>query len=275
MNSHDQHFAQVEEAFSRKATLYDDFGAGHANLERMRRKVRAHVLGFLRPGAKLLELNAGTGADALFFARQGFRVHATDLSPGMCAQIEAKIASGGLQGRLTAQQLSFLALERLPAGSYDYVFSNMGGVNCAGDLHSIAAGVRRVLAPGGCVTWVVMPPVCLWELAQALRGNLRAALRRLSRGGVLANVEGVSFQTYYYWPGQVSRAFGRDFQVAGLQGLSVFTPTADRKTFPRQHPRLYRLLGALDRRLADRAPFNRWGDFYILTLRYQPRRDAP
>ncbi|HEX7975087.1 MAG TPA: class I SAM-dependent methyltransferase [Anaerolineales bacterium] len=257
----------VAEAFSRKAQVYDAFGAGHTNLERMRQKVRSHILAWLQPGDRILELNAGTGGDAVFFAEHGFPVHATDLSPGMVTQIEAKIAAQPLPGRLTVQQCSFLDLKKVTGGPYQCVFSNMGGVNCTAQLETVARGLDPLLAPGGFVTWVVMPPVCLWELAQVLRGDFRVASRRISPRGTLANVEGVRFTTYYYTPARIQRAFGPRYSRLGLQGLSVFTPPADHKDFPRRRPRLYRLLNALEERYADLPPFNRCGDFYILSLR--------
>jgi ubiquinone/menaquinone biosynthesis C-methylase UbiE len=266
-----EHLEAVAEAFSRKALVYDEFGEGHPNLARLRRKVREHVLDFLKPGDRILELNAGTGADAAFFASHGFSVHATDISPGMVSQIRGKIEGQGLQDRLTVQQCSFLALEEVHGGPFDVIFSNMGGVNCVADLRPIASGVQGLLKPGGYVTWVVMPHICPWELAQLLRLDWHAATRRLKPGGVLANVEGVRFMTYYYTPRQVAHAFGVDFHPCRLQGLSVFTPPADRKDFAVRHPYLYTALRALDERMADRAPFNRWGDFFILTQQYKPQ----
>ena len=62
------HFDRVAAAFSRKADEYDAFGDDHLNLARMRRKVYDHVLRFVCPTDRLLELNAGTGIDAAFFA---------------------------------------------------------------------------------------------------------------------------------------------------------------------------------------------------------------
>jgi hypothetical protein len=188
----------------------------------------------------------------------------------MVARIRARIAGGGFEGRLTAQQLSFYDLERAAPGPYDGVLSNMGGVNCAGDLARITRGLERLLAPGAAAVWVVMPPLCLWELAQAARGNFRLAFRRLRRGGVLARVEGLPVRTHYYSPRQVREAFGPHFRLLGLQGLSVFTPPADHKEFPARRPRLYRLLDALDERLAHRFPFHSLGDFFLITLRYEP-----
>jgi len=271
----DDQASAIAEAFSRKALVYDDFGEDHENLARMRQKVRAHVLGYLPPAnhlpaSRILELNAGTGADAAFFASQGYRVHAIDLSPGMVAQIEAKIVRYNLSDRLTVQLCSFLDLEQVSGGPFQYVFSNMGGVNCTADLERVIRGLQKLLAPGAYVTWVVMPPTCLWEMAMIFRGDLRTAARRLSKGGVPSNVEGVQFLTYYYTPKQVIEAFGKQFKPLKVGGLSVFTPTADRKQFARLHPKLYRFLSRLDGYLADRPPFYRWGDFFILTLRYIP-----
>ena len=263
----------IAEAFSRKARVYDEFGTDHDNLARMREKVRKHILSFLKPGDQILELNAGTGADAAYLARLGFRVHATDLSPGMVAQIQDKIDRYELRQLLSVQECSFLHLDQISGGPFQFVLSNMGGLNCTRDLELVARGVRTLLSPGGYVTWVVMPPICLWELSRVLRGDFKTAFRRLSKGGVLANVEGVRFMTYYFTPKKVIQAFGEGFQLVSVLGLSVFTPAADAKEFPYHHPRLYRLLRSLDDRLSDRAPFNRWGDFFILTLRYSPSQD--
>lgn len=262
---------KVAEAFSRKADVYDAFGEAHPNLSRMRQKVRQNMLAHLRTGDRILELNAGTGADAAFFASLGFNVLATDVSPGMVAAIEQKRASQGLESRLTVQQCSFDSLEQLEGRSFDFVFSNMGGINCTADLDRVAGGVDKLLKPGGRVTWVIMPPICLWELAQTLRGDLSTALRRLSPGGTLAHVEGMHFMTWYHTPRRVVRAFGNHFHLTQLVGLSVFTPPADHKFFPTRHPRWYVWLQWLDDLLADHYPFNHWGDFYILTLeKHQP-----
>jgi SAM-dependent methyltransferase len=260
----------VAEAFGRKAEVYDAFGRDHPNLDRMRAKVRRQVERLLPAGARLLEINAGTGADAAYFAGRGYRVHATDLSAGMVARIRTRSAAGDYEGRLTTQQLSFTELEEAAGGLYQGVFSNMGGVNCAADLTAITRGLQHVLEPGGVLVWVVMPPLCLWELAQALRGELGLAGRRLRPNGTLARVEGLPVWTYYYSPRQVRAALGPQFHPLSLQGLSVFTPPADHKEFAHRRPRLYRLLAWLDERLADRFPFHSLGDFYILSLRYLP-----
>ena len=188
----------------------------------------------------------------------------------MVARIQAKTTQAGLQDRLSAQQCSFSALNEVDGGPFDYVFSNMGGLNCTNDLDQVVQGVKPLLVPGATITWVIMPPICLWELARLFHGDLGAGLRRLSRNGVMAHVEGIYFKTYYYPPAAVQRALGKEFSPLALQGLSVFTPTADEKSFPNRYVRIYRWLRRLDDRLADLPPFNRWGDFYILSMIYLP-----
>ena len=113
-----------------------------------------------------------------------------------------------------------------------------------------------------------MPRICPWELALTVK-DPRVGTRRLRRGGVLANVEGVQFMTYYFSARQVRRAFGPRFHLLKLEGLSVVTPTADNKTFARRHPRLYRWLVRLDERICHWRPFNGWGDFFVLSMRFE------
>jgi len=266
------HLDRVAQAFSHKALVYDAFGEDHINLARMRRQVYDHVLRYLQPGDRLLELNAGTGADAVFFVGQGFRVHATDISPGMIASIQDKIAHYGLHERLTVQRCSFTELEQVTCGPFQHVYSNLGGLNCVGDLRLVSHQLPHLLAPGGRLTWVIMPPICPWDLALIFKGQFKQATRRLARGGTLAHVEGVHFVVHYFTPRQVMQALSQDFHLLQLEGLSVLTPPADRKNFARRFPRLYRLLAALDDRVRHIPPFNQCGDFYLLTAQYLPQR---
>ncbi len=264
------HYQQVAEAFSYKAAIYDEFGKDHPNLERMRRRVYAHVLRFLHPGARLLEINAGTGGDAAFFAGQGFRVHATDLAPGMLASIQEKIEKRSLRGRLTAGLCSFTDLSAVEGRPFDYLFSNFGGLNCIADLSLVTRQLPSLLSPGGRLTWVIMPPVCPWDLALALKGDFHTAFRRLRPGGVLANVEGVRFQVHYFTPRQVMDALGPAFHLLKLEGLSILTPPADHKEFAHRFPRLYQELAQIDNHISGLPVLRGWGDFFILTAEYRP-----
>ena len=91
----------IAEAFSRTAEKYDSFAEDHPHLTRMRNKVYSHVMHYVPRGARILELNAGTGTDAVELARRGYFVHATDIAPGMLNRLREKVNRLGLQERVT------------------------------------------------------------------------------------------------------------------------------------------------------------------------------
>ncbi len=258
----------IAEAFSRTAEKYDAFAEGHPHLTRMRNKVYRHIGRLLPPGSHILELNAGSGVDAVHLAQQGYYVHATDVAPGMLDRLRVKIDTLGLQERVTIQECSYTDLAQVQGGPYDAIFSDMGGLNCIQDLSEVVRDLPRVLRPGGLVTWVLMPPVCLWEIAEILRGHAHLAFRRFSRGGTQSHLEGLRFPVYYFSPGRALHYFGEEYQRLALEGLSVITPTAESKNFINNFPTLYGILAWLDDRLATRWPWYGWGDFYILSMRY-------
>lgn len=257
----------IADAFSRTAARYDAFGEGHPHLDRLRARVYAHLERVVPAGSRILELNAGTGVDAVALARRGYWIHATDIAPGMLARLRDKAADPRLGGRVTVQECSFLALDQVTGGPYDTVFSNLGGLDCVPDLRPVVAELDYVLRPGGTVVWVLMPPVCLWELAELFRGQFRLAVRRLRRHGVRAQLEGREFEVSYFTTGEALAAFGGSYDVLGIEGLSVITPTAESKGLALRHRTTYGALAWLDDHLAPRAPFRGWGDFFIVSLR--------
>ncbi len=270
-------YTTIAEAFSLTAEKYDSFAEDHPHLSRLRGKVYQHLARMVPSGAKILELNAGTGTDAVYLAQHGYTVHATDIAPGMLARLKDKVERLSLGERLTFQKCSFTGLGAVAGAPYDAVFSDLGGLNCIPDLSPVIQSLPKVLRPGGVVTWVLMPPVCLWELGLAFTGQFGLAFRRLAPHGTRAHLEGRYFTVYYFTPRKVMSWFGQNYQVLALEGLSVITPTAESKNLARQRPRLYNLLSWFDDRLSTRPPWWGWGDFYILSLRYVPpqgdRRD--
>lgn len=266
----DEQFLSVDQAFSRQSVIYDAYEENHVILQWMREQVRTHALFFLQPADKILELNAGTGLDAIFFARRGFAVHATDIAEGMIRQLEKKVDLLELRDKITIQKCSFTELERIGAGPFDYIFSNFGGLNCLADLTLVTRKIPGLLKPGGFVTVVMMPPICPWELALIFRGHFKTAVRRLYRDGTLAHLEGVNFRSYYFAPHQVLRAFGKNFKKAKMQGLASLSPPPYMKNFPKRHPKLYEFLTGADERISSLPPFNSCADHFILTVQYLP-----
>lgn len=262
--------ATIAEAFSRTAEKYDQFAENHPHLTRMRQKVYDHLERYVPAGARILELNSGTGTDAVYLANQGYYVHSTDIASGMLNRLKTKIDQKGLGQQVSFQALSFEKIEDVRGQPYDAVFSNLGGLNCLPNLKPVVEKLPRILNPGAIITWVLMPKICLWELATVFTGKFNHALRRLSSNGTTAHLEGLYFPIFYMNPKEVIRSFGSQYECLAIEGLSVFTPTAESKNLAIKHPTVYRTLSWVDDLLSPRWPWRAWGDFYMITFRYLP-----
>lgn len=259
----------VNQGFSKKAEIYDAYCDAHPVIRWARSVIRSEVLRCVPSAGSVLELNAGTGSDALFFVEHGLRVHATDVADGMVSAIDQKIRRAQAGTCFTAQQLSFTDLHNVQGAPFDLIFSNFGGLNCIADLKDVTRFLPSLLKPNGRVVWVVMPPVCPWELTQALRGRFDVARRRLHSNGVLANVEGAQVWTWYHTSRSVRSAFDSRFRLVNQRAISLFSPPSYMDRFPLLCPRLTNFLFELDGHLGGLPPFNQWGDFVMYTFKYE------
>ena len=257
-------------AFSAQAPLFDSYEKSNVILHWMRRQVYNHVEEFLSPGDNIFELNAGTGIDAVYFARKGHSVFAIDNAEGMLKELEKKVETFHLQEKIHFACCSFTELEKLPEYRFDHVFSNFGGLNCIADLRSVTDQLPSFLKPGGVVTFVMMPRVCPWELFHIITGNSTLALRRFSKNGATASIEGHQFLTYYFSPGEVARSFNDRFKLVKLRGLASISPPPYMNNVAENHPWVYRMLTGLDERCSGFFPFNNWADHFIMTFQYLP-----
>lgn len=256
----------VNDAFSAQAPLFDNIQNSSVMLTWMRSVVHRHVAEFLKSSDAILDINAGTGIDAVHFAQLGCSVHAMDIAEGMVDEIKKKISSSKIGNRITVEQRSFTDAGNLAPKKFNHIFSNFGGLNCVDDIASVAKQLQTLLAPNGIVTLVVMPPVCPWELLSVLRGKTSLGLRRLHKKGIIAHIEGHYFKTYYHPVKKVIDNFGSDFSVLKVRGVASFSPPPYMEKFPLQFPRFYSFLQSCDEKFSTFPPFNRMADHCIITM---------
>jgi ubiquinone/menaquinone biosynthesis C-methylase UbiE len=262
-------FQSVNRAFSQQSYNYDQADNENIILQDLRMQVYEHTKKFIKPGSRILELNAGTGIDALHFVSQGHVVHATDLSDGMIAQIEKKILVNNLKDRFTVQQLSYENLDAVYGHDFDFVFSNFGGVNCIDDLTTVTRRLPPLLKKDAIVTWVIMPKICPTEWLALLKGNFNFAFRRLKKDGVMAHLEGQYFKTYYHSLSKIKNAFGPRFEFLATESLALLSPQPHSYNFAKKRPMAYKFSRTLDRVFRKIFPFNRWGDHIVVTFRFK------
>ncbi len=187
-NSHRTSSLQHNAPFDSVAAQYDaDFTDTRLG-ERKRQIVRAYVEKVLQQNWHVLELNCGTGHDALWLAERVQHVLATDVSEGMIAVAREKAH------RQEASNITFnqMAIEELwsakelnrpdPAEQFNFVFSNFDGLNCVQDIALVPKGLHHILKPKGEAIVVLMSKFCMVEtVGFALRGKFSAATARFSK----------------------------------------------------------------------------------------------
>ncbi len=225
-----------------------------------------------RPGARILELNCGTGEDAVWLAQRGVRVLATDNSPGMLEVASRKAARMGFSDLIEFQELDLAApVLRCPDGSFDGALSNFGGMNCVPRVDSTADLLARNIRPGGHAIVVVMSRWCAWEILWELAHlRPRSAFRRVGSNGATGVIGSARIPVWYPTPGTVRRAFGTAFTLRGLLGLGVFLPPSNFFGTVSGRSAISRLLSRLERKYAGARILRCLGDHTLFDFERSP-----
>lgn len=254
-------------AFDRLAPAYDSLFTFSAIGRSQREVVWKHSLDVFTPGSRLLELNCGTGEDALFLAGAGMTVTACDASLGMIGQARHKIAAESPQARI-----ALFALRSEDIGSldeslrFDGVFSNFSGLNCVGDLKSVAQQLAQRLDPEAPLLLCLSTRYCLWEIVYfLLRASPRKAFRRW-KGISQARFGGLEFPVYYPTVAQLCRAFAPHFRLVSTTGIGITVPPSYVETWMARRPRLLKVLGKIDDTVRSLPLLRTCGDHMLLHL---------
>ena len=255
-------------AFSRQSAVFDDQYRHNSIIQYKRERVRDHVAQYLTINSNILELNSGTGEDAIWFAEQEHTVHATDISIGMQEVLKNKISVSGLDEKISTELISFTQLENLKQqGPYDLIFSNFAGLNCTGELDKVLQSLSPLLKPKGIVTLVILPKFCLWEFLLLFKGRFKTAFRRLfSSKGVTAHIEGEYFRCWYYNPSYIKKQLQDQFNALVVEGLCTLVPPSYMEGFAEKYPKLFSFLKQKEAKWKTRWPWKNIGDYYIISL---------
>jgi ubiquinone/menaquinone biosynthesis C-methylase UbiE len=256
---------KISAAFDQAAAEYDrDFS--ETELARtLRQSVWDRLAANFKTGDHILELNCGTGEDAIWLARHGMQVTATDVSLEMLNVARKKIVEAELNGRIDLQRLDLA----LPTGfenfSLDGVLSNFGGLNCVHNLHPIANFLGARIKPDGKLILVPMNRWCAWEIVwHVLHLQFRTAFRRLKSSGSEAVIGAEKIRVWYPSIRSLRKTFEPQFKLERIIGLGIFLPPSYLERSLAWHPKWFRWLNRLEQKFNRYFPLNRLGDHVIL-----------
>ncbi|HED06581.1 MAG TPA: class I SAM-dependent methyltransferase, partial [Ignavibacteria bacterium] len=113
----------------------------------------------------ILEVNCGTGVDAIYLAQKGHNVIATDQSAEMIKNAQLKLKDIR-SANVIFQQMDIKDIKNnFTEEKFDLVFSNFGGLNCIdkNELKKFGNDIKGMLNPGGRVIASIMPPLSIWD----------------------------------------------------------------------------------------------------------------
>ncbi len=250
-------------AFDAIADGYDSLFTATAIGAMMRKAVWSRCAARFVAGSRVLEMNCGTGEDALWLTRRGIQVFATDISPAMLQMARGKLAASLGSASAHFRRLSWEELGTLDEAPFDGVLSNFGGLNCVSDLRAAARSLAIKLRPGGIALLCIMGPLVPWEWIWFLaKGDPRRAFRRLRRSGT--QWSGVTIR--YASIAETRRAFAPEFRTLRASAIGALLPPPYTERRMSRFPRAIEALNRVERRLETVWPLPLLADHYLLEL---------
>jgi ubiquinone/menaquinone biosynthesis C-methylase UbiE len=221
-------------------------------------------------GFEVLELNCGTGEDALLFSEKGFNIIATDISHEMLKITQRKAEQYSMQHRISSHYFDIESFdETLFNKKFDLIFSNFGGLNCIDPtaLKKLLNKLPAILNPGGRFIAVIMPKFCAWEtLFFLMRFQLKKAFRRLTSREVISNLDGVLLKTWYYHPSEIKNWSRKDFKVITVNPVGIALPPSYLENFFSFRKRLLLHLNRIEKSMSSNSLFAGMADHFIIDL---------
>lgn len=221
-------------------------------------------------GYELLELNCGTGDDAVLFGEGGLNIVATDISEEMLKVTEKKAEQFSMQSKISSH---YLDLETFNEGlfdkKFDLIFSNFGGINSISpaSLQSLFNKLPSMLNPGGRFVGVVMPRFCAWEtMFFLLRFQFGKAFRRFTSKDTPAENPGTGAKIWYYRPSQLKTWSKETFRLVSLRPVGVALPPVYLERFFDVKKRWLLRLNKIEKKFNKSSLFSGLADNYIIDL---------
>lgn len=222
-----------------------------------------------RPGQRVLDINCGTGVDALHLAARGIHVMACDASPEMVAVARRRLDASPYRDHVDVRILAIEQIGQLETeGLHDGVLSNFSGLNCVADLRCAARDLARLVRPGGRVILCLFGRFCLWEIFwYTLHGDIMRAFRRSRSQGVVANLApGHSVLVRYPSVGSIRQCFAGQFRLVSWQGVGIAVPPSYLEPWAARFARLFKFAANIDLLLGRCPGFRSLADHVVLVL---------
>lgn len=217
----------------------------------------------------ILLMNCGTGVDAIYLAKKGHDVLATDISGEMVKASLRKVAHHGLSDKIAVIQLGFEELnEGYIGGNYDLIITNFGCLNSLNGpgLQRLAYDFSGLLKPGGRCVSIVMPNTGFTErLYHASRLRLSRTFGNRQDHDLTA-FSGTGISIWYHSPKKLKRIFSGAFNYVQSKPIGFLLPPSISNTNFRSGSKRLKFWAWVSKAFNGLPVFAAWSEFYLIDL---------
>lgn len=258
----------TEPAFNAIAQTYDaDFTESIIG-KLQRNKVWYYLQKYLPQNKKLkiLEINCGTGTDALWLANKAHQVIATDASDKMIEWANVKLKNTEWHSSLVFEICSFQNLtEKYQNQKFDIIFSNFAGLNCVDQkaLKQLNSDFSNLLNPDGKLIMVLLGKYCLMErIYFFLKRDFSKITRRMTFANAKLSENNIQL-IWYYSANELQQIFN-SFQLIIKKPVGLFIPPSYLEKMAVKYPKLIRILSFFEKKLGNMSSLSNFGDHILI-----------
>ncbi|MBF6641192.1 methyltransferase domain-containing protein [Flavobacterium sp. J49] len=252
----------MEASFDKAALNYDETFTNTEIGKMQRALVYAQLSKHLTSVQNILEINCGTGEDAIWFAKQNFKITATDISPQMIEVAKNK-------ANLNFKVADINSITKTFEGStFDLLFSNFGGLNCLSktELENFFTNIDSILSEKGKLALVIMPKNTLWERFYFLAKAQVKNISRRKKESVIAHVDGENVTTYYYNPKDIVNLAKANFETVAVKPIGFFIPPSYLDGFFKNKKGFLGFLNRMEQGIKNISWLSKYADHYLIIL---------
>lgn len=253
-------------AFDTIAEQYDDIFTRSLIGRAQRDAVWEMLRGTFRAGQQVLELNCGTGEDALFLSRMGVAVVACDASEKMIAVAARRMGSEPRSAPIRLEVRATEQIGQTAVDPCDGVLSNFSGLNCVSDLAPVGQMLGRMVKSGACMVVCMSNRFCLWESLWFLAHCKPERAMRRWKGCATAHLGDVALEISYPTVREIQESLAPYFTLLRLKGVGVTVPPSYLEHLARKFPALLRGLAAIDQVVSGWRGLRAIGDHILLVF---------
>ena len=224
------------------------------------------VFKHLQQTDRVLEVNCGTGVDALRLATACSFVLATDVSQEMIKKAREKLAFSK-RTHVRFEVMDIRDLSSRHSEKYNFLFSNFAGLNCLNrvDLDVFARNAKSSLHPDGLLILVFLGKKCWQEKLYFMLKRDERKNRRLQPEGSDVKLLSQSVRTYFYSKEEICDVF-HTFEFIESFPVGLIVPPAFMEKRHKRHKWLMPFLVWVEKKLRF-SSLSDYGDHFLIVLR--------